>query len=93
MRHRITRLLLVAVLATVTACGESPYANCVVAPQPSAFIGEKLKHLGSAERSTIMKEQCAAKDRELDGGDGARAGRVRWVGCLNGPDCDEAGMF
>ena len=93
MRHRVTCLLLAAALATLSACGESPYANCAVAPQPSAFIGKMLKHDGSARLGTVLTEECIARDRELDGGDGKKAGRVRWVVCLNGPDCGEAGML
>ena len=93
MRHRIACLLSTAVVAALSACSDSPYVNCLVAPSPTAFTGEKLKHDGTADGGAVLKEACIAKDRELDSGDGEQAGRVRWVQCLRGPDCDEAGMF
>ncbi len=87
--------LVVLTLATRLLRGEkkSGFANCVVAASPQAFVGKHLKFTGEAERKTVQTPACVDKDRAIDGGDGPRQGRVRWVECLAGPDCDEAGMF
>lgn len=79
----------------VSSCNpfaESDYANCVIANDTVNFTGKRLKHDGSAVASRIPATECAAQDSIVDGGDGERLGRVRWVVCLQGPDCDEAGM-
>jgi len=92
MHYRVTCLLLASAVAGLAACTPSPYVNCVVAPQPGAFIGKRLKHDGSAQADAMLKESCIAKDRELDGGNGERSGRVRWAQCPRGPDCDETAL-
>lgn len=71
---------------------KSGYSNCVVAESEASFIGRNLKFEGNAERNTLKTELCVQEDQELDGADGPKSGRVRWVECLVGPDCDEAGM-
>lgn len=92
-------LLLLVLVAVAVVTGlmrggkKSGYANCVVAESPAAFIGERLKFAGNAERMTVKTPECVARDTELDAGDGPTHGRVRWVECAAGPDCDEAGMF
>lgn len=72
---------------------KSGYANCVTAQRAEAFVGRMLKFEGEAERETVRTEECARLDKELDKADGPKAGRVRWVECPTGPDCDEAGML
>lgn len=71
---------------------KSGYASCVVAIHSDAFIGRNLRFEGEAERMTVKTEDCMALDNKLDDGDGPVKGRVRWVECPLGPDCDEAGM-
>ncbi len=71
---------------------KSGYSNCVVAISAESFIGGNLKYEGEAERKTLKTEKCIELDQMLDGADGQTKGRVRWVECSMGPDCDEAGM-
>ena len=80
----------------ITACDmleKSDYSNCVIAESENSYIGEKLKHDDKAKNSRMLTTACIAKDQEIDSGDGNEKGKVRWVVCLKGPDCDEAGMF
>ena len=97
MSPRTLNLFVVlGVVAGVTACDwfeESAYSNCAIARDEINFVGEKLKHDGNAVVSRRLTEDCVSRDREIDGGDGKERGKVRWVVCLKGPDCDEAGMF
>jgi len=68
-------------------------AYCVITQKPEDFTGEWMKH-GQAESERIIKTQaCREQDAAIDGGDGNKAGRVRWVECLAGPDCNEGGNF
>lgn len=71
---------------------KSGYANCVVAASEAAFTGAHLAFEGDALRETVKTQECARRDGALDGGDGPGRGRVRWVECPDGPDCDEYGM-
>lgn len=72
---------------------KSGYSNCVVAKNAGFFIGKNLKYEGNAERMTLKTEECIALDQKIDSGDGPENGRVRWVECPMGPDCDEAGLY
>lgn len=72
---------------------ESKYSNCAIATRASSFIGEKLRNDGDAVVSRQLTAECMKRDRDIDGSDGEDRGRVRWVVCPKGPDCDEAGMF
>lgn len=40
------------------------------------------------DRGRRLKSEVVAMDQEIDGGDGAGAGKLRWYGC-RGIDCDE----
>jgi hypothetical protein len=72
---------------------KSGYSHCVRVANESHFIGKRLKY-SQAENAGVMKtEFCVKEDQEVDGGDGLESGRVRWVECSMGPDCDESGMF
>ena len=71
---------------------ESDYANCAVADSAAAFVGRHLAHDGNAKVQVMLITSCMEEDRRTDGGDGSHSGRVRWVVCYKGPDCDEAGM-
>jgi hypothetical protein len=89
-------VVIFGILLIATACNpfvESKYSNCVVAKDASSFIGEKLKNDGNVESSRLLTTDCMDKDREIDGSDGKNRGKVRWAVCLQGPDCDEAGMY
>ena len=89
-------MISLGIMVSATACtwlAESKYSNCVVARDVGSFTGEKLKNDGNAISSRELTETCIAKDKEIEDGDGADRGKVRWVVCLQGPDCDEAGMF
>lgn len=66
---------------------------CVVVADTRDFTGTYLLHRQAQSKSVIKTTECEAQDRQIDGGDGMRAGRVRWVVCPRGPDCDEAGRF
>ena len=95
---KLFAVFLVLVVLLMLATGMNPFAksgfaNCVIAESVSAFTGKYLKHSGNAERETVKTELCAVKDLELDNNDGPKKGRVRWVECSRGPDCDEAGMI
>lgn len=84
------------ILANLTGCDwfeGSEYANCAIAADESNFIGEWLKNDGNAVVTRQLTEDCVDSDQTIDGGDGNKAGKVRWALCLKGPDCDEAGMF
>jgi len=88
--------IIIWLVAFATGCNpfvESKYSNCVIAEDTRSFIGEKLKNSGNADSSRMLTTDCADKDRDIDAGDGNMSGRVRWVVCLQGPDCDEAGMY
>jgi hypothetical protein len=65
----------------------------MVAETEGSLTGERLKNDGSVSASRQLTETCLARDRVIDGGDGSSSGRVRWVVCLQGPDCEEAGMY
>lgn len=92
----INVVLMLVVSLAMTACNpveESKYSHCVVAEDESNFIGEKLKYDGNAKSSVMLTTDCINRDQIMDEGDGQEHGKVRWVVCLQGPDCDEAGMF
>jgi hypothetical protein len=94
--RNLNLLVVLGIVTSVTACDwfeESKYSNCAIASEETSFVGEKLKNDGNAVVSRRLTEDCLSRDREIDGGDGKETGKVRWVVCLKGPDCDEAGMF
>ena len=72
---------------------DSPYSNCVTTENNENYIGEKLLTDTNITKERILTTACIAKDELIDGGDGNNSGKVRWVVCLSGPDCDEAGNF
>ncbi len=100
MKQRVVRikrpvsfLLLCIALTGCNWLEESDYSHCVIADNANSFNGEKLKNDGTAKSYVMLTTDCIEKDKNLDGGDGKSKGKVRWVVCLKGPDCDEAGMF
>jgi hypothetical protein len=68
-------------------------SNCVIVNDEKDFTGDWLKHAKSISYSRLPTIECIAKDNQIDNGDGPKKGKVRWVECTYGPDCDEAGMF
>lgn len=68
-------------------------AYCVIAQNNAAFTGEWMKHDSAESESIVKTTECQESDRKLDEGNGKKAGRVRWVECLAGPDCNEGGNF
>lgn len=72
---------------------KSGFSNCLVVSEESYFVGDRLKFSQAEISGAAETEHCIAEDQKVDGGDGPDSGRVRWVECLQGPDCDEAGMF
>jgi hypothetical protein len=68
-------------------------AYCVVVADVKDFTGTYLLHRAAESKRNVKITECEERDRQIDGGDGMRAGRVRWVVCPKGPDCDEAGRF
>ena len=88
--------LYISLFCLLTACSpleKSEFSNCVVARSETDFIGDRLKHTKNAKRSTMLTKECIDEDLKIDNGDGNNTGKVRWVECYVGPDCDEAGMF
>lgn len=81
------------VLLGINPFKTSEYSNCVIVFEEKHFTGEWLKHSRAASHSRMLTSKCLEKDKEIDSGDGPKKGRVRWAECLQGPDCDEAGMF
>ncbi len=93
---RQLRWLIAGAMVVVTACDwfeVSDHSNCAVAEEAKNFTGRKLASDAGVRYSTLPTKDCIARDQRIDGGDGSDRGRVRWVVCLKGPDCDEAGMF
>ncbi len=72
---------------------KSGISNCVVVDHEADFTGEYLKHSRHILFERMPTPDCVQKDQTIDKGDGPGKGRVRWVECTFGPDCDEAGMF
>jgi hypothetical protein len=72
---------------------KSGYSNCVIVSDESRFIGERLKYSQALSHGKKTDQECISDDLKLDSGNGPLVGKVRWVECLKGPDCDEAGMF
>ena len=81
------------VILAATCLQTSGFVNCVVVEKEEHFIGEMLAHSSAEVFGPLPLEECEALDRDLDGGDGPREGRVRWVECLKGPNCNETGDF
>lgn len=71
---------------------DSPYANCIVVEDEQHFNGAFLKHTQAKLRGPKKTEECVALDNTIDKGDGPKRGKVRWIVCSMGPDCDEAGL-
>lgn len=90
----IAVIILVALIFLVQGCmSETQYSHCVIANTASAWQGEWLKNNGNVSDSIMLTKDCESADKSKDGGDGEKAGLVRWATCLTGPDCDEAGVF
>lgn len=94
---KIIRLLISAlIMGFIAGCGmmeKSGLSNCVIVEKTEDFTGEYLKHSGAVFFGRLPTSECIKKDQELDKGDGPKKGKVRWVECSKGPDCDEAGMY
>lgn len=86
-------LFIFFVLQLVTFFQKTEYCYCVVVFQESDFTGEWLKHKNSVLSSRIKTEECVSLDNDIDNGDSNKKGKVRWVECPSGPDCDELGQF
>ncbi len=86
----------IAAIWSFAGCGmmeKSGLSNCVIVEKEEDFTGEWLKHSRAVFFGRLKTPDCVQKDREIDKGDGPKKGKVRWVECLKGPDCDEAGMY
>ena len=104
LKKKIGRKILIsAILAVVFFClpiiflsilwtRPTDYCNCVVVADESHFTGKLMKYSQAEKHARIKISECEKFDLELDNGDGPEAGKVRWINCLSGPDCDEAGM-
>lgn len=68
-------------------------AYCVITQKPEDFTGEWMKHAQAESELVVKTLECQQQDVAIDGNDGNKAGRVRWVACLAGPDCNEGGNF
>ena len=67
--------------------------HCAEVKDENMFIGEYLLSDKYVFRGVIPVESCLKKDEITDQSDGPEKGKVRWVMCFYGPDCDEAGLF
>jgi len=90
--------LLIGGVATSIGFGMNPFAitdksYCVVVQETRDFTGKYLKHRQAISAEIVKSEECEAKDRHIDLGDGMKSGKVRWAVCPRGPDCNEAGQF
>lgn len=85
--------IVISASVSMSSCIESNFAHCVVVNNEHQFIGKQLLAVSPKKSSTGTKEACTLKDKEIDKSDGPKKGRVRWVNCFSGPDCDEAGEF
>ena len=95
-RALFTAILVVAVSATFVMLkwsNKTEYSNCVAVSVESDFVGQWLKHRGERMSKIRLTAECEEMDVAQDGGNGPKAGRIRWAECLAGPDCDEAGMY
>ena len=63
-------------------------SRCGIAESDIHFAGESLMHNGTAVLQTMRTDECEKLDREIDGGNGPQRGRIRWVKCLKGRDCN-----
>ncbi len=91
----ILMLYFLVAIISVTSCywqQKSEFANCSIVEKESDYIGKNLKAKSYVSINRVKLSQCSSIDAEIDKGDGASLGKVRWVQCLKGPDCDEAGM-
>jgi len=98
MMNKATAFLLFLIAASfcLAGCGafeKSGISNCVVVENEKDFTGEYLKHSRATLFERLRTPECVKKDQEIDKGDGPKKGKVRWVECSKGPDCDEAGMY
>lgn len=66
---------------------------CVIVEEEKFFIGEFLKRHHAQFKGKKSNEWCIKKDQELDNGDGARTGRVRWMECQNWELCTWYGNY
>ena len=67
--------------------------HCAEVKDEKMFTGRKLLSEEYIFRSVVPVESCLKRDEITDQNDGPEKGKVRWVKCLSGPDCDEAGLF
>lgn len=66
---------------------------CVTVTDKADFTGKWMKHERAESEQIVKTTDCQKTDSALDSDDGNKTGRVRWVECLSGPDCDEGGNF
>ena len=95
-RKFIPALVITVLGVSLVACNPfetTEYSYCVEAESVSAFTGDWLKNDGNVHGSIQLTKECSRKDRKLDSGTGPKFGKIRWVECLQGPDCDEGGNF
>ncbi|TXT40237.1 MAG: hypothetical protein FD135_1471 [Comamonadaceae bacterium] len=86
-------MVLAPLLLSFNPFAKTDRAYCVEVADRSHFTGTYLKHHHAQSASVVKTSVCEELDRKMDAGDGMKAGRVRWVVCPRGPDCDEAGLF
>jgi hypothetical protein len=87
---------LIFAIILFAGCGmteKSGLSNCVVVEKEDDFNGKWLRHSRSVYFGRLKTPECVQKDQDIDKGNGPKKGKVRWVECLKGPDCDEAGMY
>jgi hypothetical protein len=95
-RIYIHALVITVIGLSLVACNPfetTEYSYCVEAESASAFTGNWLKNDGNVKGSIQLTNECARKDRKFDSGSGPKYGKIRWVECLQGPDCDEGGNY
>ncbi|MBF0187730.1 MAG: hypothetical protein HQL50_07380 [Magnetococcales bacterium] len=68
--------------------GYSAYAYCVEASDQAIFDQQSPLPGNKVFHKRILLSSCQARDQKIDGGDGLKAGKVRWYLCY-GIDCDE----
>ena len=92
--RELTRIGIAAVFSSVLGClpVKSGDSHCVVVEDESHYTGAWLKHSTAKQSSRIPTEKCKALDQKIDDGDGEKKGKVRWIECLKGPDCEEPAM-
>ncbi len=88
----LTIIVLASVIIfTIIGRQKSGKAHCIIVKNENDFIGNHLKYTVAEDDSYLMTKDCEEKDKTIDAGDGNKKGKVRWVECFKGPDCEELG--